>query len=222
MYNTPDGIRVLQGAERQLFVESLGMIVDMLPLDEYSTDIQVLEDLTRSQRIATYHAAARALLAEDEPPPELTAVIEGAVASVYSHVRDMIALELEMPNLEMPDVDDSVNYDFGELPEGPSWRERAIAAGREAEIEDLPDPDSRDFDDWDLLVECLEGRVLWDDDWDMVEHLDATPEVARRAKAKLGISDDYFIAIPNDPSDAESERLLAELRTLTREVRYSP
>ena len=214
MYNTPDGIRVLQGAERQLFVESLGMIVDMLTLDEFSTDIQVLEDLTRNQTIATYHAAARALLAEDEPPPALTAVIEGAVASVYRHVRDMISLELDIA-----DVDDTVNFDFGELPEGPSWRDRAIAAGREAEIEDLPDPDSQDFDDWDLLIECLEGRVLWDDDWDMVDQLDATPEVARRAKAKLGISDDYFIAIPDDPTDAEAERLLTELRTLTRDAR---
>ena len=214
MYNTPDGIRVLQGAERRLFVESLGMLVDMLTLDSFSTEIQVLEDLTRNQRIVTYHAAARALLAEDEPPPALTAVIEGAVASVYRQVRDMISLELDVA-----DVDDAVEFDFGELPEGPSWRERTIGAGREVGIEDLPNPDDQDFDDWDLLIECLEGRVLWDDDWDMVDHLDATPEVARRVKAKLGISDDYFVAIPDDPSDAEAERLLAELIALTRDAR---
>jgi hypothetical protein len=213
MYNTPDGIRVLQGAERRLFVESLGMLVDMLTLDEFSTDIQVLEDLTRSQRIATYHAAARALLAEDEPPPALTAAIEGAVASVYRQVRDMISLELDVA-----DVDDAVDFDFGELPEGPSWRERTIGVGREVGIEDLPNPDDQDFDDWELLIECLEGRVLWDDDWDMVDHLDATPEVARRVKTKLGISDDYFVAIPDDPSDAEAERLLAELIALTRDA----
>ncbi len=214
MYNTPDGIRVLQGAERRLFVESLGMLVDMLRLDELPTDIQVLDDLTQNQRIATYHAAARALLAEDEPPPALTAVIEGAVASVYRHVRDMISMELDVA-----EVDDVVDFDFGELPEAPSWRERAVAAGREVGIEDLPNPDDQDWDDWDLLIECLEGRLLWDDDWDMVDHLDATPEVARRAKAKLGISDDYFVAIPDDPSDAEAERLLAELIALTRDAR---
>jgi hypothetical protein len=214
MYNTPDGIRVLQGAERRLFVESLGMLVDMLRLDELPTDIQVLDDLTQNQRIATYHAAARALLAEDEPPPALTAVIEGAVASVYRHVRDMISMELDVA-----EVDDVVDFDFGELPEAPSWRERAVAAAREVGIEDLPNPDDQDWDDWDLLIECLEGRLLWDDDWDMVDHLDATPEVARRAKAKLGISDDYFVAIPDDPSDAEAERLLAELIALTRDAR---
>jgi hypothetical protein len=204
---------VLQGAERRLIVESLGMIVDMLTLDEFPTDIQVLEDLTRNQRIATYHAAARALLVEDEPPPTLTAVIEGGVASVYRQVRDMISMELDAAEL------DAAEFDFGELPEAPSWRERAIAAGREVGIEDLPDPDDQDFDDWDLLIECLEGRVLWDDDLEMVDHLDAAPEVARRIKGELGILDDYFVAIPRDPSDADAERLLAELMTLTRDAR---
>ena len=212
MYRSPDGIRILQGAERQLFVESLGMLVDMLTLDEFSTDIQVLEDLTRNQRIATYHAVARALLVEDEQPPGLTAVIEGAVASVYRQIRDMISLELDVAEV------DAVEFDIGELPEGPSWRERAIAAGREVGIEDLPDPDDQDFDDWDLLIECLEGRVLWDDDWDMVDHLDAAPEVAHRIKRKLDIVEDYFVAIPRDPSDVDAERLLAELRTMTRDA----
>jgi hypothetical protein len=212
MYRTPDGIRVLQGAERRLFVESLGMLVDMLTLDEFSTDIQVLEDLTRNQRIATYHAVARALLVEDEPPPALTAVIEGTVASVYRHVRDMISLELDAA-----DVDD-VDFDFGELPEGPSWRERAIAAGREVGIEELPEPDDTDFDEWDLLIGCLEDHLLWDEDWEMVDHLDASPEVARRVKQELGILDDYFVAVPNDPSDTEAEGLLAELVTMTRDA----
>jgi hypothetical protein len=213
MYRTPDGIRVLQGAERRLFVESLGMLVDMLTLDEFSTDIHVLEDLTRNQKIATYHAVARALLFEDESPPVLTAVVEGAVASVYRHVRDMIGLELDDA-----DVDD-VDFDFGELPEGPSWRERTVAAGREVGIEDLPDPYGQDFDDWDLLIGCLEDHLLWDEDWEMVDHLDASPEVARRIKDELGILDDYFVAVSNDPSDTEAERLLAELVTMTRDAR---
>jgi hypothetical protein len=212
VYKTPDGIRVLQGAERQLFVESLGTLVDMLTLDEFSTDIQVLDDLTRNQRIATYHAVARALLFEDEPPPVLTAVIEGAVASVFRQVRDMISLEVDAA-----DVGD-VDFDFGELPEGPSWRERAVAAGREVGIEDLPEPDGTDFDEWDLLITCLEDHLLWDQDWNMVDHLDASPEVARRVKQELGILDDYFVAIPHDPSDTAAERLLAELVALTRDV----
>jgi hypothetical protein len=67
-----------------------------------------------------------------------------------------------------------------------------------------------------LLIGCLEDHLLWDEDWDMVDHLDASPEVARRVKQELGILDDYFVAIPDDPSDTEAERLLAELVALTR------
>lgn len=212
MYRTPDGIRVLQGAERQLFVESLGTLVDMVTVDEFSTGIQVLDDLTPNQKIAIYHTVARALLVEDEPPPELTAVVEGAVASVYRQVLDMISLELDVADL------DDTDFDFGELPERPSWRERAVAAGREVGIEELPKPDDTDFDEWDLLIGCLEDHLLWDEDWEMVDHLDASPEVARRVKDELGILDDYFVAVPNDPSDTETERLLAELVTMTRDA----
>ena len=106
------------------------------------------------------------------------------------------------------------------MPEGagPSWRERAVAAGREIGIEDLPDPDDQDFDNWDLLIECLEDQVLWDHDWEKGDHLDAAPDVARRIKGELGIADEYFVAIPRDPSDAEAERLLAELKALTQDA----
>jgi hypothetical protein len=32
------------------------------------------------------------------------------------------------------------------------------------------------------------------------------------------IHDDYFVAIPHDPKDAEAERLLAELRSMTEDA----
>ncbi len=214
MYNTPDGIRVLQGDERQLFIESLGMLVDALACDELLTNIQVLEDLTQNQKIATYHAVARALLNEDEPPPVLTAVIEAAVASVYQQIRGMIMWELDSA-----DDDDGADLGFGELPEEPSWREQAIAAGRQVGFEHLPEADETDFDEWDLLILCLEDRVLWDQDWAMVDHPDAPPELARHIKQELGIQDDYFVTIPHDPKDAEAERLLAELRSMTEDAR---
>jgi hypothetical protein len=61
--------------------------------------------------------------------------------------------------------------------------------------------------------------VLWDHDWALVDHLDAAPEAARRVKSELGIAEDYYVAIPGDPSDADAERLLAELMTLTGDAR---
>jgi hypothetical protein len=40
-----------------------------------------------------------------------------------------------------------------------------------------------------------------------------------RSCLELGITDAYFVAIPRDPSDAEAERLLAELRFLAQDAR---
>jgi hypothetical protein len=61
--------------------------------------------------------------------------------------------------------------------------------------------------------------VLWDHDWENGDHLDAAPDVARRIRGELGIADEYFVAIPRDPSDAEAERLLAELKAWTQDAR---
>ena len=95
-----------------------------LVLELHRTAIAVVDNLTRNQQTATYHAIACALLDEDEPPPALTAVIEGA----------------------------------------------------------------------------------------------ATPDAASRIKAELGISYDYFVAIPPDPSDADAQRMLDELLAATRDL----
>ncbi len=214
MYNTPEGTRVLQGAERHLFVQSLGMLVDMLSTDDVPTDIPVFDGLTRNQKIATYHAVARALLVKSEPSPTLTAVVEAATASVYQHVFDMISLELD-------DDDDSDGEDYGfrYLPEGPSWREMTIAAAQHMGLTKLPKADEVDLYRWETLIECLQDRVQWDRDWEMVDHQDAPPELASRVKQEAGIADDYFVAIPPDPQDAETERMLRELKDLTRDAR---
>ena len=95
MYNTPNGLRVLRGAERRLVVESLVMISDSLALDDFVLDIPIIEDLTRNQKIVMYHAAARVLLNKKAPPPPATAVLDATVASVYRLAREMIFMELD-------------------------------------------------------------------------------------------------------------------------------
>jgi hypothetical protein len=212
MYDTSSGLRVLQRAERQLFVAALGTLVDMLASDEFDTGVQVIGDLTRNQQIATYHAMARALLDPKEMPPPLTAILEGAVASVYQQIQNMIAWELDDAD------DDDEDSGGGGLNERPTWRETAATAGRELGIEDPPDPDDMDLDHWNLLVECLSDHVLWDKDWEMLDQLDADPDAAERAKDELGIDPDYFVAVPADPSDAQVEQLLADLVRWTRDA----
>lgn len=209
MYNTPLGIRVLVGAERRLFTESLSMLVDDVCMEDEPLDSGPFYGLQRNQKIFVLRTVARALLCEDEPAPKLTAAIEAAVAEVFEYARSAISLELSAALEESDD-----------LPEAPSWRRLVLAACQQTGIADeLTNVQQDDPDDWDVLLDCLGDRVLWDRDWELEEQLDADPDVSQRAKRKLGIDQGYFVAAPAEPTDAEVERLLGELRTLTRTAR---
>jgi hypothetical protein len=214
MYKTPEGTRILEGAERTLFIESLAMIVDNLTVMEQTFGIAVVDNLQHNQQIALFHNVGRALLCRDEPVPPLTAVLEGGVAAIWRHIRNMISMELNPP---LPDTE----TDSGSDCPLPTWRERVLAACRETEPSiDLPPVDNEDLDEWDSVVTHLEDRVLWDTDWEMAEMLDADPDMGEAIKETMGITPDYFVAVPPDPSDLEAKELLVELVELTRDVRF--
>jgi hypothetical protein len=79
----------------------------------------------------------------------------------------------------------------------------------------LPSADSRDTAEWDLLLECLADRILWDCDREMGdEFLDADPDASRAMMAELRIDPDYFTAVAPDPTDEElnaARRVLCEV-----------
>ena len=207
MYHTPVGDRILSPAEARLFADSLRKIGDYLREMELTMGASVFDDLQRNQQIAIFHAIARALLCPDEPAPTLTAVLEAGVWCVYQNIRDMIEVEL----------DDSA----GLMPRA-SLRQLILAACREAEVaEELPKADCRDKREWDFPIEFLESRVLWDYDWQLVDSADLDPDASQRLKDELGIADDYFVAAPPDPPDAEAERLLQIIIELTDAARAS-
>jgi hypothetical protein len=123
VYRTPNGERILLGAERRLFEDSLAMMVDRLSVGDYEFGVQVFDDLQRGQKLFALYRAARGLVHPDEPPPELTAFLEGAVATVYRHALHMAALEIE-------------DRDFP--PHDPTWRKMILDAARESEDIDEP------------------------------------------------------------------------------------
>jgi hypothetical protein len=184
------------------------MIVDLLRTDDFAVDIPVFDDLQRNQKVAILHTIACALLRNDTPAPDLTAVIEGAVASVFEHARTMLRLECELP----PDDEYFEDHES-------TWRELVLAAARELELEKLPSPKNRARREWDFLIECLEGTVLWDNDFEAEKWPDASPEVSHPLNSILGIPENYYVDIPWDPSDEDAERLLEELHDLTSECR---
>jgi hypothetical protein len=208
MWWTPDGERILQGAEARLFREGLAVLVDMVREDyegHQEFGAPPFDKLQPNQKLAVLAEVSIALLQEDRPMPRLTAVREAAVAAVYEAI--MIWVEMEIDQAA-----DGL--------ESPAWRELILAACRERGIEELPDADCEDLSEWELLVSALADGVLWDDDWrDSESLLDADPKASRAVKRLLGIDDEYYVAVPPDPSEEEVEGIWATLRDLTRDSR---
>jgi hypothetical protein len=142
MWSTPDGERILQGAEAQLFREALGVLVDMVRDDDdgmWQFAAPPFDALQPNQKLAILAQVGSALLREDQPMPKLSAVLEAAVGAVYEAIRVVVEIEIDEP------VEDQ---------EPPSWRELVLAACRERGIEELLNPESEDLDEWDVLVTC--------------------------------------------------------------------
>jgi hypothetical protein len=80
----------------------------------------------------------------------------------------------------------------------------AVAKEQEFDHADVPRLTSRKWNDWDFLLECLEGAIFWDMDWAAGDHyLDMPPEQVKAKMEHMGIAPDYFLAIPGEPNPME-------------------
>lgn len=208
MWRTQIGERALQGAEAALFRVALGSMVDLL--DEESEDegwdfsTPVFDRLSPPQKLALLADVGTALLHPSVSPPELNAVNEATVSAVYEHIWQETQFEIDSdePKCELK-----------------FWRKAILAVFQEEGEgeDDLPAVDCTDFDDWRVLIDCLRDRILWDDDFNSEDlFVDCEPEKSRYLKAVMRIDNDYFSAIPPDPSDSELEDIRVTLHELTR------
>jgi hypothetical protein len=200
MWRTECGERILQGAEAIVFAETLSSLLDeaiMGTLDDYELGIECFDGLTFGQRISTLATIGNGLLREDVPPIDLTAVVEGAIAAVFQHLKYQIIYEIDVPELRS------------------SWRELVVAARKETEGVDIPAPTCVDAKEWDFEVEQLADRILWDSDYeDGHLYLDQSPEKSQWLKYMTRIPDYYFMAIADDLTDDEAKAQIKELRKL--------
>jgi len=203
MWWTPDGERILQGAEARLFREALARTVDMVrddPEGLWQFGAPPFDKLQPNQKLAVLAEVGSALLQANQPVPRLTAVREAAVGAVYEAIMLLVEMEVDQPAEERA---------------SPTWRELVLAACQEQGVDELLDPASEEIDEWDMLISCLTDAVLWDEDWkDSESLLDADPKASRAVKKLLGIDEDYYVAVPPDPSAEEMERVWATLREL--------
>jgi hypothetical protein len=204
MWWTSDGARILHGAEAALFREGLGTVVDMVRDDNegfWRFNVPPFDDLQPNQKLALIARIGTALLREDEPMPKLTAILEATVAAVYEAIRILVEMEINQPP---------------KWRHSPSWRELVLAACMERGVVEPLDIESEDLDEWEGLVDSLADGVLWDEDWKDVTHLDVDPKASRAVKTLLGIDEEYYVAIPPDPTNSEIEGVLDTLKRLTR------
>jgi hypothetical protein len=201
MYRTPEGERILLGAERQLFEASLAMMVDLLGDDDCDFGVRLFDELQRGQKLYSLYRVARALLRPDEPAPQHTAFAEASIASVYQHLFEQIVQEIN-------------DRELAARPQ--SWRQLAIEAARASRnIETWPKETSENTEQWEALIESLADNVLQDRDFELIAHLDADPEVSRAVKGYMGVSETYYSAVPDDPPDDQLNLYVDALKGLT-------
>lgn len=204
MWHTQRGDRVLKNAEAKLFAESvLDLIRNELSEDGgFSAGIPVFDSLTHPQKLAVLHQVAHALFRPEMPMPELTAVLEGAVAAVIRNVHWLVEEEIELG-----DDDDT------------SLRELVGQACRDLGIENVPSDSCDDPDKWAFCVDCLHDAILWDSDYlGESNFVDLPPERSQNLKEEMGVADEYFQAVAQDPPPKQATALLAELEALCNEV----
>ena len=170
-------------------------------LEDYPLGISCFDDLTYGQKISVLAIVGNGLLRKDVPSPELTAVVEGAIASVFEHLKNLITIEIDIPKI------------------GTNWRQLVAAASREAEIANIVAPSCDAINQWEFQVDQLSERILWDVDYEAADiFADFPPEMARQMREIADITDNYYLAIAHDLTDEQSMTTIEQLQGMCESI----
>jgi hypothetical protein len=213
MWWTPEGERVLRGAEWELFREGLSRVWEFVE-DEISGDdlsswgVAVLDDLLPNQKLALLALVGEALRQKNVPCPQLTAPIEAIIAVIFDNIRASMEMEIALEG------------DRAEKEAQFFWRRLILHTCSEVDEpwgeDPLPDETCDDVEEWGILIDCFAERILWDYDFAMArDFLDAYPDVARSKKEGMGIPQDYFSHVAPDPTEEQLVGIRRKLREIT-------
>lgn len=215
MWHTPAGDRVLTGPEAALLKAAATRVAELIREEtsghgeQWEYEITVFDSLGWTQRLALLDRVMTYLLTSTPKPIPLTAVNEAAVGALFEQIKVDLALEA--------DAHPELGTTFRELVLA-AYRASVSAADREADEkeEELPAVNARSHEEWEILVEVLEDRILWDRDFDMEDlFLDADPDRIAVARHITGIDPEYFSdAVPDALSDEGAKILLHRLEQL--------
>jgi hypothetical protein len=208
-WRTQEGVRVLAGAEAGLYREMMGMMSDLIVTEiegngpAPSTGVALFDRLDPLVRLSLLAEVSWALLRETDSPPALRAVNEAVIGALFRQLDDSIQLELDCGD----------DHDPGG---SAFWRSLILAAFHElGDTDELPDLQCPDPEEWDILIEVLTDRILWDWDFDDEElYLDKSPEHVEYLKNVMAIDPEYFTAIPPDPKPSDFSQLRSTLNEL--------
>jgi hypothetical protein len=214
MWHTPDGDRVLKGAEARLIRASLESLICIVEDDDGSSDdhrlvyVPLFDELEKPQKIVLLARIVRALFREDVRPPRPTAVVDATVYALFQNVVNEIEHEIAFH------------------PSKTRWRRRTLEACREAGLSDtdedadgdwLPAQGCTDVDAWNDVAQSLAEMVTPDQDWRLAdEMLDRPPVVVNKVKRDLGIEEDYFTAVVRIPTAVQVAKARKTLEAITR------
>ncbi|MEZ6129301.1 MAG: hypothetical protein R3C59_11510 [Planctomycetaceae bacterium] len=215
MWNTPQGVRVLTGAEAALVQDAVSVLADFVHEEAsgygatFKHGIALFDQLSWTERLTELDRVATALLTASGPVFQPSAVHEAVVGAIFSTVESMVHSEIRCDE-----------------PGDQAWRSQVLAAcheslahkGAEA-IECLPVSSSvSDPGIWSDTIEVLADQILWDRDYQLAgDFLDTDPEKAALIREVLGIDDDYFVDAAQDVSEQSVDPLLRHLRQLTQD-----
>jgi hypothetical protein len=212
MWWTEDGDRILTDAEWEVFNTGLDLLRDFIEGDisvgkddgDHS-GYRAFDELTSEQKLGILADVAEALRYTSVPSPALTAANEAAVAAVFDTFKMMLMTEIEFNQSNTGERRTVLRQLLLE------------AVGNTEDFEDpLPSADDVDTKEWDFLLEVIEGRVFWDNDFTMSDaFLDLPSEEARVQLELCGIDPDYYMSIPPEPDESglnEVRKRLAQVQ----------
>lgn len=231
MWHTPCGDRVICGAEAELIRVSIDLLVESIQEEgfeegelQFSSGIQIFDELTWTQKLAAVEQVARYLLTSTPDILPLSAVNEAVVGAIFEHVNQMVELEIASESFGIfsaVQADENPFYRW-------SWRESVIQAVlervTEAELSEmhrdgfyLPTSTCTDLETWSDLIENLADQILWDRDYELAAaFMDDDPEIAAAEKKMFGIDQDYFTELTPDPREDQMQPVLFSIQKLVR------
>ena len=195
MYETALGNRVLAGAERQLYIESLSVVAEMLEDEQSVFGVSSFDQLTHGSKVATVFDASRALLCHRQIATKPAAYIDSAIVAIFRCCFSLIQMEID------EFLDGNPSY---------SWRRLVRQAVIQSNIK-VPHWRCEIVEEWEIAIDALQLKVVRNE-FAADHYLDLDPRTAKAAKLSARLPDDYFVKVSRDPPERHMPIYLEAIR----------